>query len=72
MAAIAILFLLAFLWTCGPLGMCLYFALRYGCGTQCVQTWWIGPGAPIGIEFSAAEFYWCPFGIVGLQVEMEV
>ena len=34
-------------------------------------TMWIGFDTPIGVEWSRERTYWCPLGLVALEIEAE-
>lgn len=58
-------------WITGPAAVQVYFTFIHGWAAPCTTTWYIGPGAPVGVQVSKTRLYWCPFGMVGYELEME-
>lgn len=59
------------LWCAVPLGVLLAFTCWYGCRAECTVRLYYGLGVPLGVRLGHGELYYCPVGVVGVEVEMD-
>ena len=70
MLAFQILLLAMFAWSVFPAAILLAFATAYGYRAPAETTVHFGFGARLGVHFDPHRFYWCPIGLIGVEVEM--
>lgn len=61
---------LVFFWLLPPSLWLIGIVLRLGPRAPVETTIGYGPAAPIGFNFESDHLYWCPIGMVGVEIQL--